>query len=290
MRKQFLPFLVGAGAFGLGLIIFYRFTIPSFLLAVCAGLLTHYIINYQKRKEQNAEYTKQQDNARRIRLQQKTAISGMYAPSCRVCWHGNLDGNPHDCSGRVTYGVNVYEGQQVYEGQLMDGMSNVRWGCGHAHTNLDEATNCAFQHLWVHQQGNCICTYFCPPIDEKIAKSKRAYVYLMKHDIYNSVKVGISGGGFPHRVMQHVDNGWTFVGAWLNIDGVLAYQIEQSVIGSWRMSGFEKHLKAADMPQGGATETVSQNYVSFPQLINQISMVAQVPYTTVLPERKDYTK
>lgn len=285
LKKLVIPAIGGFLTFLIGLSMTQGFLTPAFLIGLGGGLATHYIVNFNDRASKNRNY----DAYHRKVRSGYTAVgvrSTNYAPSCQVCWWGNLNGQPHDCNGKVSYLTYQINGMDAFEGSIIDGLGETRWSCGHRHEQMEESAECSFYHLDLHQRGYCVCTYFCPPIDPSIEKSKKAHVYVVKHEQLKSIKVGISGKPFPWRVQEHLDNGWTFVAAYPGIDGVLAYKIEQSVIGSWRMAGLPKHLKSSDMPQGGATETVSAFSVDLNDLMRLIEKAAQVPAVTTLPQRR----
>lgn len=209
--------------------------------------------------------------------------NGQYLSACKVCWHNTTEDPTHECNTYVDTITHERNGVNGYEGIIRDGLQTERWNCQHIHDTEQEALNCASLHTIKHQRGECICTYFCPPIDENIKRAKNAYVYVMKNETLKSVKIGVSGRVFPHRVQEHIDNGWTFVAAYTGLDGTTAYQIEQGTIATWRISGNPKHLKAADMPQGGATETVSIFNVDINNILNEIEQVTGTKPVTVLP-------
>lgn len=206
-----------------------------------------------------------------------------YSTACKVCWHGDGNDPTHDCNTYIDTVTHERNGVNGYEGIIRDGLQNKRWNCQHIHNTEQEAINCASTHATKHQRGECICTYFCPPIDENIKRAKNAHVYVMKHETLKSVKIGISARSFPQRVQEHIDNGWTFVAAYTGLDGMTAYQIEQGTIAAWRISGTPKHLKAIDMPQGGATETASIFSVDINNILNEIEQVTGKKPTTILP-------
>lgn len=209
--------------------------------------------------------------------------NGQYSTACQVCWHGDGNDPTHECNTYIDTVIHERNGVNGYEGIIRDGLQNKRWNCQHIHNTEQEAINCASTHASKHQRGECICTYFCPPIDENIKRAKNAHVYVMKHETLKSVKIGISARSFPQRVQEHIDNGWTFVAAYTGLDGMTAYQIEQGTIATWRITGKPKHLKAIDMPQGGATETVSIFSVDINNILNEIEQVTGKKPTTILP-------
>lgn len=85
-----------------------------------------------------------------------------------------------------------------------------------------------------------------------------AYIYIMQHNEYESIKVGISNNkSRPNRVRQHEINGWIHHKSFNLANGHMAEDIENELL---RWIRLEKklgiHLTKKMMRQGGHTETM----------------------------------
>jgi hypothetical protein len=90
-----------------------------------------------------------------------------------------------------------------------------------------------------------------------------ATVYLLTHDRYQALKIGIASEASKYdRIAHHGRNGWKLTGSWMTPTGVHAAAVEQEVLRWWREEiGAPIVLSHKDMPQGGWTETASHLYV-----------------------------
>ncbi len=88
-------------------------------------------------------------------------------------------------------------------------------------------------------------------------------LYLMKHEEFQAVKVGISSTKARKlRIPTHTRFGWVLIRQW-NLDSAnTALTIENIVISKWRNElGAPPALLPKDMPQGGASETAALLHV-----------------------------
>jgi hypothetical protein len=97
-------------------------------------------------------------------------------------------------------------------------------------------------------------------------------LYLMEHERFNALKIGISNAESQRdRIGQHRANGWRTVEVWSAENVQKARNIEQSVINWWRATLNAPYAVASErMPQGGHTETVSMLAVSRDQVLEFI--------------------
>ncbi|MFJ7912032.1 hypothetical protein [Kitasatospora sp. NPDC096204] len=82
-------------------------------------------------------------------------------------------------------------------------------------------------------------------------------VYIIKHAVHNVLKLGVGGGS---RIQAHVGRGWIL--QHLTAPTLLAREIERNVLARIRAMGIPQAMSGADMPQGGATETMSDDRIS----------------------------
>jgi len=86
-----------------------------------------------------------------------------------------------------------------------------------------------------------------------------AYIYILKHHEYQSIKVGISNNkSRPNRVRQHEINGWIHHKSINVLNGQIAEDIENEILRWIRIEKkLDIHLTKNLMKQGGHTETVN---------------------------------
>ena len=91
-----------------------------------------------------------------------------------------------------------------------------------------------------------------------------AYLYIMQHDVYQSIKVGISNNdATPNRVRSHEIEGWKLCKSFNLISGQIAEDVENEVLNWLRQDkGLGIHLNKDMMKQGGYSETVDANEIS----------------------------
>jgi hypothetical protein len=97
-------------------------------------------------------------------------------------------------------------------------------------------------------------------------------LYLMEHESFNALKIGISSTKSQRdRIGQHRAYGWRTVEVWSSENVQKARSIEQSVINWWRTTlNAPQAVESEKMPQGGHTETVSKSIVSKDQVLEFI--------------------
>ena len=91
-----------------------------------------------------------------------------------------------------------------------------------------------------------------------------AYLYIMQHGEYQSVKVGISNiDATPNRVRSHEIEGWKLYKSFNFDTGQIAEDVENGVL-SWlrQDKGLGVHLSKELMKQGGYSETVDATEIS----------------------------
>ena len=90
-----------------------------------------------------------------------------------------------------------------------------------------------------------------------------AILYLMTHEEFFSIKVGITGStSMTDRIGVHEQKGWTLVRSWSTSTGFEAEEIEGKVLSYWRdVLGAPASVQRDEMPQGGWTETASLLFV-----------------------------
>ncbi len=79
-------------------------------------------------------------------------------------------------------------------------------------------------------------------------------VYLICHELYQAVKVGIGNVG-NDRVGWHERNGWELLALRSTDTGSDARAIEQRVLKAWQTAGYPAAVDSSDMPGSGHTET-----------------------------------
>ncbi len=91
-----------------------------------------------------------------------------------------------------------------------------------------------------------------------------AYLYIMQHYEYQSIKIGISNdNATPNRVRSHKNDGWKHYKSFFFMTGQIAENVENEVL-NWIRN--EKklgiHLSQELMKQGGYSETVDSEEIS----------------------------
>lgn len=106
-----------------------------------------------------------------------------------------------------------------------------------------------------------------------------AFIYLITHDVFDALKVGIGSQKF--RIRQHTEQGWQVVQIWNFKTGFKASEIEEKVLKHLRTELKLTNALTKDlMPQKGHTETFSLDEVSVPyvqKMIEKHSRVKIVP-------------
>jgi len=102
-------------------------------------------------------------------------------------------------------------------------------------------------------------------------------LYLVSHKKFNSLKIGISkADSESDRVKSHLDNGWKLEKCWNFEDHSNAQRVEGATIAWWRNNlRAEPSVHPRDMPQGGYTETVSLNSVSYLEVYEYVNSLCR---------------
>jgi len=103
-------------------------------------------------------------------------------------------------------------------------------------------------------------------------------VYLVVHEPYDAVKVGIAAAG-SKRVLTHESERWETSRIWDGVTGDEARQIEREVLRWWRIDLQLPHGVPKDMmPQYGYTETAPLHMLDLDATIARIDgLVAELP-------------
>lgn len=108
-----------------------------------------------------------------------------------------------------------------------------------------------------------------------------AFVYLVSHEEYHAVKVGI-GNVSADRLDRHRKNGWAVL-AVVHMSGERAPVVERAILDWWRKDlGLPKYLSSAEMPNRGWTETVDADEIDIPATIERIRALALVKSDPVI--------
>lgn len=100
--------------------------------------------------------------------------------------------------------------------------------------------------------------------DYGLTYSTPAYLYIMHHEEYQSIKIGISNNdATPNRVRSHENRGWKLYKVFNFATGQIAEDIENEVL-NWLRSdkGIGIHLTKDMMKQGGYSETIDANEIT----------------------------
>lgn len=124
------------------------------------------------------------------------------------------------------------------------------------------------------KRGQGGCTY-CR--ETGLNYSEAAYIYLIFHEEYDSIKVGVSNvNSKPNRLNQHKKNGWS-VFKTLNFKSGRAAEIVETKTLQWlrKEMKLNRHLTADLMPQGGHSETVDASEISLLQIWQKIEDISK---------------
>ena len=125
------------------------------------------------------------------------------------------------------------------------------------------------------QQGRGGCIY-CAKAG--IQYDKPAYLYLLSHEIYQSIKIGISGKtAINSRLEAHKKYGWEVFKTKDLATGVDAERVETSVL-NWLRTELHLgiHLSKEFMPQGGWTETVDATEIELHTIWEKVEVLSRV--------------
>jgi len=108
-----------------------------------------------------------------------------------------------------------------------------------------------------------------------IQHGEPAYLYIVQNEFHGSLKVGIGNiGNKNDRLLSHHRQGWSLVRKWEFATGQEAEILETAV---FRWIRYEKripiHLSKGEMPQGGWSETLSQDAIPLEELIAKIEVL-----------------
>ncbi|MEI5101741.1 hypothetical protein RB200_28600 [Streptomyces sp. PmtG] len=107
----------------------------------------------------------------------------------------------------------------------------------------------------VTRQGPC---WYCAP--RGIAPEKPSVVYLIHHREMAALKIGVSNvRNWPRRRRDHQHEGWRVINIRYVSTGAAAETIEQASLSEVRERGHPIWLPKESMPQGGHTETFSDD-------------------------------
>ena len=111
---------------------------------------------------------------------------------------------------------------------------------------------------------------------------------LMVHEGFGAAKFGLgivhANGRMP-RVRSHELNGWTTVQTWSGITSLrVGFDVERTILSTWRSAGLPPFLTRAQMPQNGNTETVELALIDLAAVIGQVEHeLLAVKGTALLP-------
>ena len=96
-------------------------------------------------------------------------------------------------------------------------------------------------------------------------------VYLIEHDAFDALKIGITSATTVRRLKQHTSRGWRLVARWDFDLGRDAYELEQAVLDWWRNDlDAPEGVGRDDMAQYGSTETASRIFVSADETVEWV--------------------
>jgi len=129
-------------------------------------------------------------------------------------------------------------------------------------------------------QGGCM---FCA--EKGMDMNIPSYLYLIKHEGYGSLKIGI--GNFlknkrSDRLQTHLRFGWQLLQIWSFETGAEAYEIEQDILYLLRVTrNIPPYLTKEQMPQRGETETVDMELIQIEELTKLINKLVVKPKRTI---------
>jgi hypothetical protein len=102
-----------------------------------------------------------------------------------------------------------------------------------------------------------------------------ALVYLVAHTGFGAVKVGVSEPA-GSRIAHHRRQGWQLIAAFL-VTARAAVAIETDILNGWRRQRLPSAVGAAQMPQGGWTETVAADGIDLAAAVAHACELALAP-------------
>ena len=138
--------------------------------------------------------------------------------------------------------------------------SKSKWKCRH-----EVCGQIVFPRYNTIQNGQGGCT----DCADKYSYYETSYFYVMEHEAFQSLKIGISNtDSKDDRVLVHSKHGWKLVQRIEFENGFLAYEFEQTLLNHLRKNlNIPIHLSKSEMPQSGFSETLSVNFISLADLL-----------------------
>lgn len=102
---------------------------------------------------------------------------------------------------------------------------------------------------------------------------KPTHIYLLQNSASKTLKIGITAlSSTTDRIAEHKRNGWSTIHVWTAQSNRIARNVESSVLRWWRSElGAPAAMGAAQMPQGGYTETIELRLVSADQCVSYVN-------------------
>jgi hypothetical protein len=147
--------------------------------------------------------------------------------------------------------------------------SKTKWKC--LHVKCGNIVNPLYNTIQ-NRKGGCS---FCA--DYGLKFDAPAYLYIMEHVHYQSIKVGISNNeARPNRIKSHEREGWILRKKFLFDNGQIADYVETEIlfwIRNERKLGI--HLSKEMMKQGGYSETIDASEIDFLEIQRKIEMILE---------------
>jgi hypothetical protein len=119
------------------------------------------------------------------------------------------------------------------------------------------------------RSGQGGCTQCAMP---GINLTKPGYLYLVRHDGHQALKVGIAN--IDERLRQHTSLGWQVVGRWDANVTQDAREIEREVLAWFKKLGIPYAFEQGEMKYRGYTETASLEQIDIGRVEAFIEMLA----------------
>lgn len=112
----------------------------------------------------------------------------------------------------------------------------------------------------------------CSNCADKYSYFDPSYFYVMEHDKFASLKVGISNSDSrDDRVKVHSKHGWRLIQRINFENGFLAFEFEQTLLRYLRgKKSIPIHLSKREMPQSGYSETLSTDLITLQELLEVV--------------------
>ncbi|NBO72407.1 MAG: hypothetical protein EBU66_16445 [Bacteroidetes bacterium] len=147
--------------------------------------------------------------------------------------------------------------------------SKTKWKCVHL-----KCGNIVYPLYNTIQNRKTGCIY-CANYGLKF--SEPAYLYIMEHKDFRSIKVGISNNDAkPNRIKSHEKQGWIFLGQFQFDNGQIADYVENQIF-SWirNVKKLGVHLTKDMMKQGGYTETIDAAEIDYMQIYRKLETIIE---------------